>query len=365
MSYNESSQIKYWMFNNEGLKKLREQCNNQHKQVILEKTPSSEPNILSPDDELSLIHYYETKTLEIAMALNLPDKVSATAIIYIKRFYLKNSIMQYGAKLVMLSCLFIACKTEDNHLDIDYYSNITKASPSDITNLEIIILESLNFNLIVYHPFRPMYGYILDINDNSSIYNNTNGVSPIKFDTLWETCKKSIQKSLFSDCCFEFHPQIIALACLNLNWDGFNMYIENKFIDKGQEFLNGMIEKINQVKQVLLNVPDKPDLEVVKKIDRKLIFLNNPEKEKRKSKKDPNKNPKKKTKPSTTATATTTTNDTTNNDTTTTATATATTEQTTTLTTSMSTDQEMSSNTSTTTTTTTDTEMVNLETTTN
>ncbi|KAN0034488.1 hypothetical protein ACTFIV_001006 [Dictyostelium citrinum] len=361
MSYNESSQIKNWMFNNEALKKLREQCNNQYKQVILEKTPSSEPNILSTDEELSLIHYYETKTLEIAMALNLPDKVSATAIIYIKRFYLKNSIMQYGPKLVMLSCLFIACKTEDNHLDIDYYSNITKASPSDITNLEIIILESLNFNLIVYHPFRPMYGYILDINDNSSIYNNTNGITPIKFDNLWETCKKSIQKSLFSDCCFEFHPQIIALACLNLNWDGFNMYIENKFIDKGQEVLNGMIEKINQVKLALSNVPDKPDLEVVRKIDRKLIFLNNPEKEKRKSKKDPNKNPKKKTKPSTTST----TNDTTNNNDITVASSsssstitTTTTEQTTT--TSMINDQEMSSNT-TTSTTVTDTEMVNLD----
>ncbi|KAK5576268.1 hypothetical protein RB653_007409 [Dictyostelium firmibasis] len=360
MSYNESSQIKNWMFSNERLKQLREQCNNQHKQVILEKTPSSELNILCPDEELSLIHYYETKTLEIAMALNLPDKVSATAIIYIKRFYLENSIMQYGPKLVMLSCLFIACKTEDNHLDIDYYSNITKASPSDITNLEVIILESLNFNLIVYHPFRPMYGYILDINDNFSLYNNTNGITPVKFDTLWETCKKSIQKSLFSDCCFEFHPQIIALACLNLNWDGFNMYIENKFKDKDQEFLNSMIGKINQVKEVLSNVPDKPDLEVVKKIDRKLIFLNNPEKEKRKSKKDPNKNPKKKTKPST-STPPTSTDNILNNDVTTTTTTTAATtlisEQTTT--TLIST--EMSSNTTTTSTTITDTEMVNLD----
>ncbi|EGC30347.1 hypothetical protein DICPUDRAFT_41556 [Dictyostelium purpureum] len=218
--YNKSTQFKNWVFTNEQLKQSREECNNETKKKILEKTPTHEPNILSTEEELQLIHYYESKALEFSNALNLPEKVSATAIIYIKRFYLKNSVMAYNPKLIMFTCLFLACKTEDNHLDIDYYTGVIKTSAADIISLEVVILESLKFNLIIYHPFRSLYAFILDISDNTNLYNNS---QPIKFDTLWDTSKKLIQKTLFSDLSFYYHPAIIALACLSLNFENFNL----------------------------------------------------------------------------------------------------------------------------------------------
>eukprot|EP01132_Coremiostelium_polycephalum_P008532 gene8532-10487_t len=316
MSYKTSSQLKKWMFPKQIVQQFRDEINEKLRLEITERSPASISNILTPDEELKLLFHYQTKIFDIASVLSIPDKVSATAIVYLKRFFLTNSVMKYDPKKIMICCLFLACKTEDNHIDIGNYSEIVKCPESEITDLEIIILETLQFYLIVYHPYRPLYGFLLDIND-------TNPTS-IQFDQLWELSNKFVKKSLYSDLCFHYHPSMIALACLDLAWgpDQFSVYFQNKFNqnndnNNNNNNVNNTLKEINEIKLIIQNIPDTSNLEIVKKIDRKLIYLNNPEKEKKKSstkkpskkklKVDNNGNGNSTTPPTTTTTATTTT----------------------------------------------------------
>jgi cyclin H len=65
---------------------------------------------LSPDEEAKLVLYY-TKMLESPAIKQLcPRKVVATAITYLKRFYLVQSTMEHDVLRITLACLYIAGK---------------------------------------------------------------------------------------------------------------------------------------------------------------------------------------------------------------------------------------------------------------
>ncbi|KYQ90291.1 putative H-type cyclin [Tieghemostelium lacteum] len=296
MSYSTSTQINNWIFSTDKIASMRDEVNENTRKEYLAKNPT-EKNILSILEEQQLICYYEYKIAEISKVLNLPDKVAATGIIYLKRFFLKNSVMKVSPKLIMICCLYLACKTEDSHVEIDFYANGVGVTANDIIDLEIPILESLNFNLIVYHPYRPLHGYLMDIyNPQSKVKFNNNNMT---FDQMWEMSRNWVQKSLYTDLPLQYHPFIIALACLSLSYgqDNFKTYIEYKSqqlqIDTQSESYQNTLLQIEHIKSLLSKV-ELIDKNIVKPIDRKLIFLNNPEKQKKASKKESSKKPTKK-----------------------------------------------------------------------
>ncbi|KAF2078380.1 hypothetical protein CYY_000363 [Polysphondylium violaceum] len=313
MLYPTSTQAKNWIFTTEKLKATRDDSHERAKKKFDNAATSA--YILTLEEENQLLHHYKSKIIDIGTSLNLPEKVTATAIVYMNRFYLKNSVMEHNPRSIMASTVFLACKTEDNHLEIDYYSQSVKTPPADITNLEMIILESLEFNLIIYHSYRPLYGYLLNISENSGLY------GPISFDSFWEHSKKLVQKSLFSDICFFYHPNLVALAILDLTClanqgsshtpqqtsNLLKSYMENKlFPNKSPEEHVNITNQINEIKQAILAIPDNPDVNILKEIDKKLRLLS------KKAKKEPtSKAPKKKQKTSSTSTPTPNTADTT------------------------------------------------------
>ena len=66
---------------------------------------------LSKDEEAQLVLYY-THMLATNSAVRklCPHKVTATAITFLKRFYLDQSAMQYDTLRINLCCLYIAGK---------------------------------------------------------------------------------------------------------------------------------------------------------------------------------------------------------------------------------------------------------------
>ena len=57
---------------------------------------------LSVDDELLLLRFYCVQIASICRkGFGLPEVVEATAISYMKRFYLKNSVMEWHPKTIM------------------------------------------------------------------------------------------------------------------------------------------------------------------------------------------------------------------------------------------------------------------------
>ena len=58
-------------------------------------------SFLTEDEELLLVKLYITKIVQLCGLFRFPDEVEATAISYLKRFYLKNTVMDWHPKNVM------------------------------------------------------------------------------------------------------------------------------------------------------------------------------------------------------------------------------------------------------------------------
>lgn len=63
------------------------------------------------------------------------------------------------------ACIYLACKTEEFHLDADRVSEKfnRQSSADEIIENELLLLDGLNFHLQINHPFRPLQGFITDL----------------------------------------------------------------------------------------------------------------------------------------------------------------------------------------------------------
>jgi cyclin H len=112
-----TSQFKHWRYSRSGLAKLRAELNEKSKEVTARnmaeekaaqqslghefKDPPPPAAYLSVEDELLLVRFYCAQCSRIARALALTDMAEGTAISYLKRFYLKNSVMEWHPKNIM------------------------------------------------------------------------------------------------------------------------------------------------------------------------------------------------------------------------------------------------------------------------
>ncbi|WZZ74664.1 hypothetical protein YC2023_086034 [Brassica napus] len=100
--------------------------------------PDKKLKPLSVDEERFMRAFYEANVQEMCSAFEFPHKILATALQYFKRFYLQ-----------WLTCVYAACKIEENHVSAE---EIGKGIKQDH--------HSLEFDLIVYAPYRAIEGFI-------------------------------------------------------------------------------------------------------------------------------------------------------------------------------------------------------------
>ena len=86
----------------------------------------------------------------------MPPKVLGTAITYFQRFYLHHSVMDADPKHIMMASVYLACKTEEHYISAEELARMTKQDPSIVLREELNLLNGLNFDLIVHHPYRPL-----------------------------------------------------------------------------------------------------------------------------------------------------------------------------------------------------------------
>jgi cyclin H len=60
---------------------------------------------LTADEEQLLVKLYITKIPQLCGHFRFPEEVEATAVSYLKRFYLKNTVMDWHPKNVM--CVYV------------------------------------------------------------------------------------------------------------------------------------------------------------------------------------------------------------------------------------------------------------------
>lgn len=120
--YRHSTQFRLWSYTRAELSSLRAKTNalaTRHISTRLLSAaaqeggpPAPAPEFLTAGEEAQLLKFFTAELLRAGEFCNLPTEVRATAAIYLRRFYLTNSVMTYSPTEITKTCLFFGAKSE-------------------------------------------------------------------------------------------------------------------------------------------------------------------------------------------------------------------------------------------------------------
>ncbi|KAM0751623.1 cyclin-like protein [Meredithblackwellia eburnea MCA 4105] len=307
--FTQSSQYRNWRYSKDGLKRVRQELNvtavNRVREMLEQERveeekehvnqgeatssasappPPAEVEYLTVSDELSLVTYYIQQVAALCNAFSFPVQVQATAMSYLKRFYLRNTCMDYHPKSVMLTCVFLATKTENYPISIDSFSGKIKTKPEEILSLEFLVSQSLRFEYKVHHAHFAAQGLSLDLQN-----------TPLPPDVVTETDSKAqsyIRHSRLTDVEFIYTPSQIALAAFRLaNPAVVDGWLTIKVPEGAPGWREGvkteediqkeeLLKVLDEIGQVVTDAIKNPvSKEAVRIVDQRLKFARNPEKD--------------------------------------------------------------------------------------
>jgi len=162
--YRTSTQYRLWSFTPEALLTLRKNTHSAALERAKQYLPDLDPSTpLTLDEETRLIQRYSDTISSTAAHLKWPSHVKATAIQYLKRFYLTNSAHTYPPKEIYKSVLFLASKTEGIHTTLGDFARSISSRPDHILAPEYKIIQALRFTLDVRQPIRGLRGCYMEL----------------------------------------------------------------------------------------------------------------------------------------------------------------------------------------------------------
>lgn len=279
--YEGSTQYKSWRYSPEQLEQVRTSLNVAAVAVIRNTFEADEPGssqdvlFLNANEEQLLVKLYITKIPQLCGHFCFPEEVEATAISYLKRFYLKNTVMDWHPKNVMLTALFLATKTTNNPISLESYtSNIPKTSSSDVLDLEFLVSQSLNFEFAVWHAHRALWGIWLDLQSLPDI------LEDLRPQDVYDIAIKHVRASRFTDAELIYTPSQIALASLALASPVLaERWVDSKAVAGAAQPLSATLDPtLGSIKYIITQMGHPPDVEAVREVDRRLKLCKNPEK---------------------------------------------------------------------------------------
>ncbi|GAA94816.1 hypothetical protein E5Q_01470 [Mixia osmundae IAM 14324] len=162
---------------------------------------------------------------KLAKRLHLRQQVTATAIVFLRRFYLKNSYLETDPCLVAATCLYVATKAEETPVHIKAIVAEGRATCTEcgmppfssdttkVAEMEFYLLEELEFHLIVYHPYQSLVKLCgRDPSESEEKEADCIDLEESHFQMAWYI----INDTYRSDLCLLYPPYIIAVAAIYL-----------------------------------------------------------------------------------------------------------------------------------------------------
>ncbi|KAJ4762491.1 Cyclin family protein [Rhynchospora pubera] len=232
---------------------------------------------LSCEEEEYMRTFYEQKIQEVCKAFQFPNKIQATSLIYFKRFYLQWSVMQHHPKNIMLTCIYASCKIEENHVSAEELGKGIKQDHKPILNNEMLVLQSLGFDLIVYAPYRSISGFIQDLEESGEIRNG----ELEHLQNLHETAIQEANKIMLTDAPLLYPPGQLALASLRRSNEvhrviDFERYLDTVLSQQNSPYSASELLDLLRSIDYLVDKLKVPTIDDMKPIDRKLRMCLDP-----------------------------------------------------------------------------------------
>ncbi|XP_038125729.1 cyclin-H [Cyprinodon tularosa] len=259
--FHNSSQKKFWTFKNEDeLEKMRCMANEKFRRKALEsgKHAVSEALFLERYEEDAVFRHYERRLLDFCIAFKpvMPKSVVGTALMYFRRFYLNNSVMDYHPRIIMLTCAYLSCKVDEfNVSSTQFVANLLQETPAgqervaeQILEYELLLIQQLNFHLVVHNPYRPMEGLLIDLKTRYPTLENP--------ESLRKSADDFLSQAALTDAGLLFSPSQIALTSIlnSASRAGLNMesYLtECLGLKEDKETLSKLYESMRRMKTLL------------------------------------------------------------------------------------------------------------------
>ncbi|KAK4743822.1 hypothetical protein SAY87_010134 [Trapa incisa] len=217
-----------------------------HKQLL----EPDEVDVVQPADKEKGITVEDFKLIKMHMAtyiwklspqVKVRQRVVATAITYMRRVYTRKSMSEYDPRLVAPTCLYLASKAEESTVQaklLVFYSKKLYSDEryrfdiKDILEMEMKILEALNYYLVVFHPYRSLAQLLQDA--------GMNDMTQFTWGLVNDTYKM--------DLILVHPPHLIALACI---------YIASVYKDKDTTaWFEELCVDMNVVKNISMEILD-------------------------------------------------------------------------------------------------------------
>ncbi|XP_055957512.1 cyclin-C isoform X1 [Patella vulgata] len=174
--------------------------------------------VITEDEYQKVMIFFSNFIQALGEQLKVRQQVIATATIYFKRFYARNSLKCIDPWLMAPTCIFLASKVEEfgvisNSRLITTCQTVVKNKfphafngdyPYRIQNVlecEFYLLEMMDCCLILYQPYRPLTQFCNDLKPE-------NDLLPLSW--------RIVNDSLRTDVPLLYPPYLIAIACLHM-----------------------------------------------------------------------------------------------------------------------------------------------------
>ncbi|KAI3882001.1 hypothetical protein MKW98_028222 [Papaver atlanticum] len=196
---------------------------------------------------------------KLAQLVKVRQRVVATAVAYMRRVYTRKSMTEYDPRLVAPSCLYLASKAEEStvqarllvfYIKKQYSDEKYRFEIKDILEMEMKILEALDYYLVVYHPYRPLSQLLQDA--------GMTDMTHLSWGLVNDTYKM--------DLVLIYPPYMIALACI---------YIASVLKDKDTTaWFEELRADMNVVKNISMEILDFYDNHKILPEDRTNAIFN-------------------------------------------------------------------------------------------
>lgn len=139
----------------------------------LEENRKEDLKYITEREYWHLTYYCCNVAFQVGKNMQLRQKIIATALMYFKRFYSKNSYRGSEPLLVLTTCIYVATKIEEYPLHIKNVVDETKNVVGDsrlfkfdcanVAEFEFYLMEEMNFYLIVHHSYRTLLKLMFDL----------------------------------------------------------------------------------------------------------------------------------------------------------------------------------------------------------
>ena len=153
-SYWSSTQRRDWLYTREQLQHVRLELDRDDSASVVRQFPLPEPRLLSL--------FFHAQLLKLAKRLSLRQIVVATALTYLRRFYIRVSVRQTNPYLVLSTALYIACKIEECPINIrlivgearSIWQEFIGPDVASLGECEFWVISTMGCELVVHHPYK-------------------------------------------------------------------------------------------------------------------------------------------------------------------------------------------------------------------